>query len=218
MIVLNPTTKDKVYLAWLKSELYRKLLELTSEEIALIENPDLENELENNKRENLLLHKYGRSAILDKLPSDLEWSEVEVEDHDLDKIFILPVLDWFMDTGKTFQLKNVPLNLSPSRGHRIATFPQMPTTHHQKIQEMLSSPDLAKGDIIIISSSNDGPFTIIDGTHRSSVLQIRNSLPTTKGFLGVKDDLTNCFWSIERATIQNDLQEMNQLADQQIIW
>lgn len=218
MIILNPTKRDKVFLAWLKSELYRKRSDLTAEEVASIEGANLEDETENSKREDLLLHKYGRSAIIDKLPGDLDWFEIEIEDQDLDRVFILPVLDWFMDTGKTFQLKNVPSNLSPNRGHRLANFPQMPTTHHQKIQEMTASSDVGKDDIIMISSSNSGPFTIIDGTHRSSVLQIRGGLPATKGFLGIKEDLTGCLWSIERATIQNDLEEMTRLAHQGIIW
>lgn len=218
MIVLNPASKHKVISAWLKSELYRKRSELTPEEISLIETTNLDNEEENQRRENLLFHTYGRSAILDKLPNDIEWFEVEVEEQDIDRIFILPVLDWFMDTGKTFGLKNIPSNLSPNRGHRISNYPQMTMTHHQKIQEMMSLPDEKCDDIVMIASSNSGPFTVIDGTHRSSVLQIKNKLPTTKGFLGVKNDLTQCIWSIERANLTSDLQQMNQWASQRIIW
>ena len=94
-----------MYAAWLKSELFRMKPDLTSEQIKLIEQADLDSPQENSERENLIFNVYGRSAILDKVPSSLDWFEGEIESDDLENIFILPVFDWYLDTGGTFELK-----------------------------------------------------------------------------------------------------------------
>lgn len=218
MNIIDHADKNRVYETWLKSELYRINNKLSDEEIRIIENPDLENDEENRKREYILLYKYNRSAIIDKLPNVVNWYEVEIEESDVDNLFILPALDWFMDTGRTFKLKNTIANLSPYRGHKLAHYPKMSITHHQKIKKMFFYPKDTFKDIIMISSSNNGPFTIIDGTHRSVVLLNENRLSNTKGFLGITDNLSQCFWSIERADIKKYILLLNQLADQRIIW
>lgn len=211
------TTKHHVYLGWLRSELYRKKDELSDDELSIIEQPDLKDDKENAARETLLLHKYGRSAIIDKLPGQIVWHEAIVEKKSKDKMFILPVLDWFMDTGKTFQLKDVETNLSSKRGHRLPNYPHMPN-HHKKIYEIVNSKKPATGRIIAISTSTDGPYTVIDGTHRSSALDIQGKLHNAPAFLGVAENLSNCIWSIERKDIDTEIMKFNSCANSGLIW
>lgn len=206
-------------MAWLKSELYRMRPNLTSEEVKIIEEPDLANVEQNKKREDILLHRYGRSAIIDKLPTQMDWFEVKIERADAEKFFILPVWDWFLDTGKTFKLEDIPISLSSRRGHKLPNYSQEAITHHyRKVTEMLLSPGSNLGELIMISSTKSGPFTIIDGTHSSATLLKNGKLQGTKGFLGIADDLSQCIWSIERADLGIHIATLNQWADQGIIW
>lgn len=217
MKAIKQTDKHHVYSAWLKSETYR-MNDLTPEEIALINNPDLNNEQQNSAREELLFNRFGRVAILEKIPSDLDWFEGELEEGDIDNLYMLPVFDWFMDTGRTFQLKNVINHLSPNRAHLIYNGQLTPVVHHKMIGEMDKALDDKIQDIVLVTSgNNDAPFTIIDGTHRSSLLMRRGTIVGTKVFFG-KGDMTNCFWSVERNDFQNHVAELNRLTLQGAMW
>lgn len=217
MRILVPATKNKVYSVWLKSELYRMGDSLTQEEIQIIENPDLDNVDENSEREDLLLNKYGRVAILDKLPQEVIWYEVSIEDNDLDNLYILAIWDWFLDSGRTFKLSEVPANLSTSRGHRVSNFPPA-ADHKTKIEAMAQSINDNIQDIVMISSNQSGPYTIIDGTHRSSLLTINGNLSGTRAYLGVANNLSQCVWTQEWVNYQNSIAELNRLVDEGYLW
>ena len=130
MKIINPTSKHHMYAAWLKSELFRMKTDLTPEQIKLIEQPNFDNPDENEQRKHLLFTVYGRSAILDKIPTELDWFEAEIENKDSSGIFILPVFDWFMDTGGNFQLTNVQRHLSPNRGYCLKSIDSPTEVHH----------------------------------------------------------------------------------------
>ncbi len=213
------TEDHHVYSKWLKSELYRVKTDLSTSEIELVENPNLQNLEDNVARKNLLWNKYGRSAILSPLPQNITWHEVVIEVDDIEKMYILPVFDWFMDTGRTFKLKDTTDNLAPNRGYNIRPDLRGSVVHHQKIEEMSISENNNYSDIVIISSGlTDKPYTIIDGTHRSTFLYKNNNLTGTKAFLGIAHDLSSYIWSIERSSMNNDLRELNQLADNGLLW
>lgn len=218
MKIINRVNKHHVYAKWLKSELYRVRTNLTSEDIALIENPRLQNENDNRKREEILLYKYGRIAILQYLPGNIIWHEVKIERNDIDKIYICPVFDWFMDTEQTFLLKKTKQYLAPNRGHRLPNVPQMTTTHYQKIEDMSALPQNYEDIVMISTHTINKPFTIIDGTHRATFLYRNNNLVGTKGYLGIAEDLSQCQWSIERTNIQIAIQELNDYVDAGMIW
>lgn len=219
MKTTHNVTKHVVYSTWLLSELYRVKSTLTDAEIAIIENPNLQNPNENIKRENLLYNTYGRSAILKTLPSDVAWHEVIIESDDVNKIYILPVFDWFMDTGKTFKLADTKDNLAPNRGYDLGPLQKEGVTHYQQIEEMAAANRPQDNSIIMISSTtSSGPYTIIDGTHRATFLNRKNQLESTKGFLGVSSNLSTYIWSIERSNIQESLRELNQYAEAGMLW
>jgi hypothetical protein len=219
MKVLKPTTKHHMYAAWLKSELFRTKPDLTVEQIKLVEQPDLDNSQENNGRENLILNVYGRSAILNEIPNSLDWYEGEIESTDVDNLFILPVFDWYLDTGSNFQLKNVPQHLSPNRGYRLNNDPPAIVHHHSKIDTMSKEPNLNVDDIVLISSSQQGaPLTIIDGTHRASLLIKDGKLIGSKVYLGVGSGLQGCIWTVERRDFAQHLFNLQQLVQVGAMW
>lgn len=218
MKIINTSTKDKVYAAWLKSELYRMKDDLGQEQINLIEMPDFNSPTENAQRENLILNVYGRKPIMDHVPTDIVWHEVEIEENDFKKLHLLAVWDWFVDTGKTFKLSGVPKNLSSGHDHRIPNLSPGAADHKTKIDQMLEKDDEDIQDIIMISSSKEGPFTIIDGTHRSSLLAIRGSISGTKAYLGIAADLSKCLWTTEWENHTQRMSELNQFIYGGLLW
>ncbi len=219
MKVIKASHKKHVYSKWLQSELYRMKNKLSKEDIEIIEKPNLEDDVENRRRENLLFDKYGRSAILEKLPSEITWHEVAIEEEDIGKLYLIPVFDWFMDTGRTFKLENTVKHLSPNRGFNLAEDNKGAVVHHDKAEIIAKLQQKNLDDIVMISTSlKDKPITIIDGTHRSAFLIRNNNLVGTKGFLGIASNLSDCLWSIERASMQNDLQELSQYAAIGMLW
>lgn len=218
MKIHGTTPKDKVYHAWLKSELYRMRSQLTSSEITAIETPDFDNNQQNLQRENLLLNTFGRSAIMNHIPSNIVWHEVSIEKCDVDNLYILAIWDWFLDTGKTYKLSQIPTHLSSSHGHRISNFPPGAADHKTKIDAMSQSGIGNIQDIIMISSSQAGPFTIIDGTHRSSLLTINNNLIGTNAYLGIATDLSQCVWAPEWINYQESIAELTRMVNEGHLW
>ncbi len=218
MKIINTSTKDKVYAAWLKSEFYRMKDNLSQEQIALIEKTNFDDQAENAQRENLILNVYGRKPIMDHVPVDILWHEVEIEKEDLENLYILAIWDWFVDTGRTFKLSGVVKNLSSGHGHRISNFPPGAADHKLKIDEMLKVMDKNVQGIVLISSSKDGPFTIIDGTHRSSLLAIKDSLLGTKAYLGIAADLSKCVWVPECENYEQTIAELNRVVNEGYLW
>ncbi|QQG43411.1 MAG: hypothetical protein HYW45_00120 [Candidatus Daviesbacteria bacterium] len=218
MKIINTSTKDRMYTAWLKSEFYRMKDTLSQEQIGLIETPNFNDQAENEQRENLILNIYGRSPIMDHVPTAITWYEVEIEEKDLENLYLLAIWDWFIDTGRTFKLSGVSKNLSSGHGHRISNFPPGAADHKIKIDEMLKVMNDNVQDIVMISSSKDGPFTIIDGTHRSSLLTIKGGLPGTKAYLGVASDLSKCVWAPEWENYEQNLAELNRIVNEGYLW
>lgn len=213
MKMIRSTNKYYVYAEWLKRELYRVKPGLTESEIFIIENPDLESLEENRKREVLLLSKYNRSQIIEKLPAQLDWYEAIIEEEDVERLFLLPTWDWFLDSGQTFQLIRVPSHLSPIRGHRFLMMPN----HHKKIERIPLSEN-SQPVFIAIASKQNGPYTIIEGTHCAIKFLMMNRLIGTRCFLGLCDDLSRCYWSIEREDIQTHLESLRQMVNLGIMW
>ena len=217
MKILSHISKDKVYTSWLQSELYRKEKDLTKEEIVIIKNPNFANEGEASKREKLLLDKYGRSAILARLPAELEWHESEFEPQDVDKLYILPVFDWYMDTGETFKVSDTLIHLSDTRGYHLPQLGSAEVLHFQTVNKIIESPPEDFGEVILIASSQDGPYTVIDGTHRSVALLKMGKLIGSDCFVGV-GNLSQCIWSIERLDLSHHLDELDQLKSLGNLW
>lgn len=216
MKTIGFTNKDRVYLEWIRSEMFR-ITDPTPLELELVNNPNLQDENHNGLREQLLLDKLGRRAILDKVPKDINWREVIIEGGDLSDLYVLAIWDWFLDTGKTFKLSAVPSSISSGHGHRVSNFPPA-ADHKEKLEEMIRSGASNLGGIVMIGQSELGPFTIIDGTHRSSLLVLSNRLHGTRAFLGITPDLSQCVWTPEWAGYQNMLHELNRLVTDGHLW
>ena len=169
MVILEDTTRDYTNLQWLKSESWK--LGISGD--ALIDRPDLNDAAENQAR-SMRLQSY-RSQITTQLPPNARYRHVRVEESDLPNLYILTVWDWFLDTGRTFELSNVGTHLSKRGRGGMIDGSRQDVHHFLNVMEKVpyvQSHDAETSDehLILVTTHDHGPYTIIDGTHRASAL------------------------------------------------
>jgi hypothetical protein len=187
-------------LEWLRSERHKP--GAPSINGNLLDQPDLTDETENRLR--LLALRSYRGPIIDPLPAGVQPHLVTIEAIDLDKLYIVPTFDWFLDTGGTFRLIDTAANLKPGRGYLSPQGPQA-IAHYQEVttrSKYLADYDATTTDefLILIAASDAGPYTIIDGTHRATALYLNHleapNLPW-RAMLLSDPRMANCLWHIE---------------------
>src|SRR5262249_32207202 len=125
---------------------------------------------ENRRRLELL--RRARHFILDPLPTVREYSWIEIDESDVPDLYIIPVYDWYLDSGRTFRLVDVPNNLQAGRGTTIGGGPH-PIDHLGEVDRKISHLRAYGWEtevLIVVSTDGAAPHTIIDGTHRSAAL------------------------------------------------
>ena len=218
MKLTSQASMDDVCIAWLQAELYRHRSVLSPAELQLIESPDTHNPTENAARASLLTGVFKRQSLMKRLPSDIKWHRGEIEESDTEHLFMMPVWDWFLDSGRTFRLKDVPASVADSReARRPKNSYTLAAQHGKVIKEMLNSPNKLAEGLVILSSGFGGPFSIIEGTHRSVALLIKKQLTGWPCFLGISAAMANCPWSIERSDLQIQIAGLQQLEAQGLL-
>jgi hypothetical protein len=173
MQIGSAVTWEQVILTWLRSE--GKSLSLPhADRKRLIENADLGNEADNADRIKLLKEDLNRAAILDGLPSNVTVNSVAIEAPDVPRLYIVPTPDWYLDTGRTFRLTETGVNLKPGRIMDLGDGPK-PVAHFEKVaalESILMGYRFVEAteSLVLISENRDGPYMIIDGTHRATAL------------------------------------------------
>ena len=164
MRILGPSSRDELILAWLYSEWPR-----TDSLRPLVDHPDLSDAVQNTARVQMLFSI--RANIIQELPHGMRPDLVDIEDADIASLYILPCREWYLDSGRTFRLADVPANLAPGRH---------PVGHLAKVDAI--APSLADYEaattrevLILNAAEQTGPYTIIEGTHRATALY-RNQL------------------------------------------
>ncbi len=206
---IKDTTYDEMIHAWLKSESFRLTEQGLRFDKKLIYSPDFLSNSDNEKRRQLLMCR--RNGILNKIPRNTEWKIVEISKEDVNNIFIIPVDNWFLDTGKTFKLQSAFKEISPSGNHVNVVNHIL---HHWKTHS-----DVVKDEtIIMIGITKNGPFTIIDGTHRAVAFERINNGYPWQAFCGISKSMINCGWHIESPLAKNNVIEFHQKFASDKLW
>jgi hypothetical protein len=208
---LRPSDWSEVVLVWLRSE--GKSLNLsTQDRERLIEKPDLMNQADNIERSNLLRNALGRHVIIDRLGTvtNMNVKLVDVEVGDLPNLYIVPTPHWYLDTGGNFRLSSVETNLKPGRKIRtgsliedIEIFPKVDRLKKQLRNYAATTTDEM---LMMISTSDAGPYIIIDRNHRAAALYLNNlSTPNTpwRGLLITDPVIANSQWYINSPAAQS---------------
>lgn len=135
-----------------------------------------------------------RSDIRGPLPADLAWYLAEIEEKDVDRLFIISSSDWADITGGTFRVADVV-----GRLHRQSCNPDTQRLG-EDIQEKMQFLD-AGGELdtrlIAVTHCPEltGPFTVIEGNRRSVALCAREGLVGCRIFVGVSPAIKDYRWA-----------------------
>ncbi|MCW3988817.1 MAG: hypothetical protein NWE88_01930 [Candidatus Bathyarchaeota archaeon] len=133
---------------------------------------------------------FFRCDILERVQNDLEWFEVEIEEEDIEKIFIISSDDWGpSDARITTKFRVVEVAENLIKGIRDTRIMPKIIEYRKKFEEEIDSIDKK---FILISSRLEGNFTILDGNKRSVALQSIDQLIGTIIYLGVSESVNNC--------------------------
>ena len=190
MQFLDETSREEIIFAWLRSESHK--LPGGAPDSELIENFDRSNVNQNAARERLL-RKDFREPILKDLPLNASARRVLIEEADLPKLYIIPTPEWYPDTGDTFKLTSTAGSLRRGRRMSIPAYRTGSIGVYHTVQEKmkyLRGYDAMNTEelLVLVSPTEDGPYTIIDGNHRAALSSARIMGP------GRCHDLGTTFW------------------------
>jgi hypothetical protein len=195
MDFLGPASRDELVLTWLSSEWDR-----THPLRQIIDHPDLSDPAQNTTRAQMLFS--NRGVILQELPYEMQPEWVNIQEDDLANLYIIPCREWYLDTGRSFRLADVPANLRAGRH---------PIDHLAKVDAItlsLAAADTICEALILIAADRAGPIMIIDGTHRAAALY-RNRLAKPnlpwKGILVADPAIAQSIWHIESPQAKRNL-------------
>lgn len=114
--------------------------------------------------------------INDKFPRDAEWYNAQIEEHDIEKMFLISVEDFRELSQGTWTL--------PASCEKYST-DYYDKNHTPRFESLKEINDTFDTRLILVSDSASGPFTIIDGNHRAILLLQEQRLVGTNVFLGV---------------------------------
>lgn len=144
--------------------------------------------------ENINISQGDRSDIVSPLLSydDLQWNLTNLEEADLNKIYIISSDDWMTDKvcvpdfRLTTAIKNYQ-NSTKSQGKFADIL--------AKEQIFKSNSDILDTKLILVSLNQEGPYTLIEGNKRSVALGNLGKLVGLEVYLGSSPSIKNYVWS-----------------------
>src|SRR5579862_8402510 len=109
MKLLYEADWNHVVRVWLRSEGGNLDLSPAQRE-GLIDLADLSDSAANARRLHLLRGELQRAVIIDQLhlPDEPAVRFVEIDEADLERLYIVLTPDWYLDTGRTFRIGDTP--------------------------------------------------------------------------------------------------------------
>ena len=220
MRILGTIEWEEVIRVWLRSEWYKPPRTLQADR-KLVDHPDLSDPDENTERLTLLCIDRGRSPIISLLPSVPNAKLVNVTPGDLSELYIVPTPEWYMDTGGTYMLTDTLANLKPGRCVNYGNGFQPINTYAdvRAKTRYLAGYDASTTDeaLILIAPREDGPYTIIDGTHRAAALYLNHLQSTNmpwKAILIDRPEVAYCRWHIDSRIAREAIRNYSSAAAQ----
>ncbi len=135
-----------------------------------------------------------RSDIRSKLPTDLTWYECEVEQQDIDRLFIISSNDWSDISGGSFRVADVAARLELSSADTYTAW--IASEIRGKIGHVTSGNQLDTRVVAITDSpSLFGPFTLIEGNRRSVTFLLCCTFVGSKISVGYSSVVVDCVWA-----------------------
>jgi hypothetical protein len=141
-----------------------------------------------------------RSDIRDTIPDDISWCVAEIEDGDVDSMFIISTGDWKDISAGSFLVSKVASRLNFPSDH--ADTQRIGNNIRKKLDHIVTGGHL---DPKLIAVTHDdlliGPFTFIEGNRRAVAFAVNGSLVGSKIYIGVSSLITDYKWA--NATYQS---------------
>lgn len=135
-----------------------------------------------------------RGDIRGPLPGDLAWYLAEIEDKDVDRLFIISSIDWTDITGGTFRVTD-----TVGRLHLQSSNPDTQRLSKDIRKKMTFLDVGGELDTRLIAVTNcpelTGPFTLIEGNRRSVAFCAREELVGRRIFVGVSSAIRDYRWA-----------------------
>lgn len=193
MKLKDKITIDVVLGEWLKAEWYKSYFDNIRASYSNIVNSPNYNDREENNLRNNLMEEVRPDVIPPLFQLPFEWQLAEIESsNEFRSLNIIPSDDWYLVTGRTFRLKDTPLNLHLHEGHQVDI---------QKKKDTLRKKGLFQAKLILVGASPE-KLTIIEGNHRAVAYllfaqEAKSLFLPLEVIFGSCPQITKYRWSIE---------------------
>jgi hypothetical protein len=145
-----------------------------------------------------------RTDILNStFPHATEWFVADIEQSDLDLMYMIPVDDFGILSNHTWELRSAADYFSET--FFAGNYDQSHPDHAKRLGRLLEWKDRDCSRLIIVSDSVAGPFTILDGNHRAVLRAHAHNLIGATVYLGLHSQIRAFSWarhSFERRAMQ----------------
>jgi len=157
----------------------------------VVDSPNYGDAIENATRRALFYLRHG--SLWREIPQDTQWFETELEAIHFDRIRVFPRAQWRKLARGDYSLPRIIKSIESGEAANSAD-----SAFLKKIQDLQEAgPQTnARGAIILIGTSENGPWTVLDGNHRlvASILSSPSSVERFRCFCGVSPRMVYCCW------------------------
>ncbi len=202
MKILAEVNEPEFELQFLSTEWYKPFYDSLREQYnELVTNPDLSDWKQNYARKELLWK--WRYPLLGQLPQQIEWYLIELDLEEFENLLVIRENGWDKTFGLGKNLEEVALavqnDVEDSWG---VNFKQI-----KDIKNNIGKYAF-KEKIILISSNEEAPYTILEGNHRAVAFELKkveigetDHIPK-KFLLGISPNMGQAHWLNSRQKIQ----------------
>lgn len=165
MNILRSVTIAEVEAEFLKTEWYKEIYDSIRKQYdAVVHQTNFNDEKNNSIRHKLLWDT--RQPLLEKLPVDVRWYELSLTPQDFSELLIIKGRGWGNTFAKTKKIKEVAELMQsgiPDRGINFSLI--------YDIKKQIGTYNF-KERFILIALDINGPYTILEGNHRTVAFQL----------------------------------------------
>ncbi|MGZ4825997.1 MAG: hypothetical protein ACXVY9_01450 [Terriglobales bacterium] len=204
---LRAVTEAEVILEFLRNEFHHQDFDRDRALYArLVEDPDVSDERQNALRRALFYRRRGH--MLNQLPRDTGWCQVELEDSDLDRLCVLARTHWRKIGGGNCLLRHVVEQIHTRDFHGVRIVGGT-AKGGVEISDVGAKVDAIRGfsermrnredrsAVLLIGIDDRSPVTILEGNHRLTAALLVSSARLREQFrvyFGASPDMARCCW------------------------